>query len=89
MAIPVLPVSVTRTIELRLLSMYRRRLSQEHQAVSQIYRRDDSFSDSTQADKTVVELLLDRPSHRSLHGTVLRYEGPLEPIAEDDWDAFK
>lgn len=92
LAISVPPVLVTRTTELRLLSMYRRRLSQEHRAVSQIYRRDDSFSDSAQAeqsDKTVVELLLSRPSHRSLHGTVLRYDGPLEPIAEDEWEASK
>ena len=67
--------------------MYRRRLRQEHRAVSQIYRRDDSFSDSAQADKTVVELLLNRPERRSLRGTVLKYAEPLEPVAEDDWEA--
>ncbi len=87
LAIPVLPVSVTRNTQFRLLSMYRHRLSQEHRAVSQIYRRDDSFSDSAQADKTVVELLLNRPERRSLRGTVLKYEEPLEPVAEDDWEA--
>jgi len=28
-------------------------------------------------------------SHSSLHGSVLEYREPLEPVANEDWDALK
>lgn len=87
MAIQALSVSVTRNTEHRLLLMYRRRLGQEHRAISQIYKREDAFGGSAQADETIIEMLLNRPERRSLRGTVLKYEEPLEPVAEDEWEA--
>jgi len=69
--------------------MYRRRLSQEHGAVSQVYKRDASLGGFAQADETIIEMLLNRPERRPLHGTVLRYGEPLEPIAEDEWEAIQ
>ena len=80
-------VSTTPATELRLLAMYRRRLSQEHRAISQVYKTEGAPFLSAPADETIIKMLLDRPERRSLRGTVLRYEGPLEPIAEDDWEA--
>lgn len=28
------------------------------------------------------------PRGRSLHGSVLRYDGPFEPVASEDWEAL-
>ena len=80
-------VSAAPGTELRLLAMYRNRLSQEHWAISQVYKREGAPCLSAPADKTIVQMLLDRPERRSLRGTVLRYEEPLEPVAEDEWEA--
>ena len=80
-------VSATRGTQLRLLSMYRRRLSQEHWAVSQVYKPEDASGISAPADGTIIQMLLGRPERRPLRGTVLRYEEPLEPVADDEWEA--
>lgn len=84
-----LSIQVTQDIKLSLMSMYRHRLSQEHRVISQVYKWDNPLSNPIQADPTIVELLLNRPERRSLHGTVLKYEEPLEPVAEDEWEASR
>jgi len=80
-------VLATPDTELRLLAMYRHRLSQEHREISQVYKREGAPCLSAPADETIIKMLLDRPARRSLRGTVLRYEEPLEPVADDEWEA--